>query len=261
MTRSYRRTVLEGNTERTLAYCWIGLSLFSAFGFSAVVGDWGLGYESVLAILVFGLVGGVLVFVDSYRRTPRRVMRWAISVGLIGAPPFALLFGPVAFAYFVVPTRGPGVQLVQWLAAGFAATLWVGIDLQGLRRRVAANHYMEHEFVEFDQHVEMRWDRKTDTEAPPIDDGTLLGRLWNRHALKLLVVCAPLSGAGYASVRLMEKAGGKEAILLALAVLSLPLCMFITSKLVCGAYLNLYKVWQVERRTGKPVLFDYIPAE
>lgn len=120
---------------------------------------------------------------------------------------------------------------------------------------------MEREFVEFDDHVALRWDRGTNIDPPPISDGTLLGRVWNRHGLKLFLALAPLSGAGYAMSRLLDQAGGIEALLLVLAALGLPFSMFMVSKLVCGIYLNIYKVWQVERKTGKPVLFDHIPDE
>ena len=170
-------------------------------------------------------------------------------------------FGLMAAGYFVLFPQTPLVSALQYLAIAFAAAVWIGIDLQGLRKRVAAKRYMEREFIEFDDHVELRWERKTDIEAPPVSNATLLGRLWNQHGWKIAVLIAPLSGAGYAMSRLLEHAGGDEAVWLVLAVLGMPLCIATLSKLVGGAYLNVYKVLQVERRTGKPVLFDHIPAD
>ena len=66
---------------------------------------------------------------------------------------------------------------------------------------------------------------------------------------------------GTAMSRLLEHAGGDEAVLLVLTLLSVPLCIAIFSKLVCSAYLNIWKVWQVERKTGKPVVFDHVPDQ
>lgn len=63
----------------------------------------------------------------------------------------------------------------------------------------------------------------------------------------------------YPIQRLLTDTGGMSAVLLLLAVLGLPLTIYILGRLTCGAYLWVYKVWQMERQYGKPVVFD--PAE
>ena len=209
-----------------------------------------------------GIAAGLVWYACSkLLRTPRRVIVIVLFLWVLGIPPLVTTIGFLAAGYFVLIPQSPLVRAFQFVTIALAGLVWIGIELQGLRERVVAKRYMEREFIEFDDHVEMRWERKTDIEAPPISNSTLSGRVWNRHGLKLVLAIAPLSGAGYATSRLLEHAGGDEAVLLFLALLGVPLCIAMLSKLACGAYLNVYKVLQVERRTGKPVLFDHIPAE
>lgn len=247
----------------------------SALGWPFVVGFFGGGLIWALpphlggggevrqfGVMLFfaGLGSGPVWYVCSkILKTPRRVVLYAVFRAVLVIPLFAATFGACGVGYFALIPQLPLVRMLQYLAIAFASVTWIGIDLHGLRKRVIAKRYMEREFIEFDDHVEMRWERKTDIEAPPISNATALGRVWNRHGLKLVLAIAPLSGAGYATSRLLEHAGGDEAVLLFLSVLGLPLCLYMLSKLVCGAYLNVYKVWQIERKTGKPVLFDEIP--
>lgn len=257
-----RRHPYTPSLIRSVGLTWLLFGSFCAFGSWAFLDS--LGYQSTYALLflVVGLIGGlILVLIAALLHTPKRVVCWATLTGMLIAPPALSLFGIGGLGYFILVRHTPLVQALQWLAITFAAVLWIAVDLRDLQRRVGAKRYMEREFIEFDDRVEMRWERKTDIEAPPISNATLLGQVWNRHGLKLVLAIAPLSGAGYATSRLLDHAGGDEAVLLFLAVLGVPLCIAMLSKLACGAYLNVYKVLQVERRTGKPVLFDQIPAE
>ena len=257
-----RRHPYTPSLIRSIGLTWLLFGSFCAFGSWAFLDS--LGYQSTYALLVLvvGLIVGlILVLIAALLHTPKRVVCWATLTGMLIAPPALSLFGIGGLGYFILVRHAPLVQTLQWLAITFAAVLWIAIDLRSLRRRIAANRYMEREFIEFDDRVEMRWERKTDIETSPITEATLLGRLWNRHGFKIIVAIAPLSSAGYATSRLLDEAGGPEAVLLVLAVLGMPLCIYLLSQLACGAYLNVYKVLQVERRTGKPVLFDHIPAE
>ncbi len=242
----------------------VGVGLLAGLIWHVVTGLGGSAPIRRVAAFFFlvGLAAGPVWYICSkIAKTPRRVIRYVVFRAVLVLPLAGVAFGFVGAGYFILIPQPPVIRAVQCLAVAFGAALWIGIDLYDLRKRIIAKRYMEREFIEFDDHVEMRWERKTDIEAPPISNATLLGRVWHRHGLKLLLAIAPLSGAGYAMSRLLEHAGGDEAVLLFLAVLGVPVCIALLSKLVCGAYLNVYKVLQVERRTGKPVLFDHIPAE
>jgi hypothetical protein len=41
-----------------------------------------------------------------------------------------------------------------------------------------------------------------------------------------------------------------------IGVLATPLAIYMLGRLSCGAYLYLYKVWQLELKYGKPVVFS-----
>jgi hypothetical protein len=56
--------------------------------------------------------------------------------------------------------------------------------------------------------------------------------------------------------RLFSDTGGVYATLLLLTILSTPLIFYIFGRLTCGGYLYVYKVWQLERKYGKPVMFN-----
>lgn len=209
-----------------------------------------------------GIGAGLLWYACSkVLRAPRRVIVHVLFLWVLAIPPLVTTIGFLAAGYFVLIPQPPLARVFQFVTIGFAGAVWIGIELQGLRERVVAKRYMEREFIEFDDHVELRWERKTSIEPSPISDRTFMGRIWNRQGWKIFAAIAPLSGAGYAMSRLLDRAGGDEAVLLILAMLMVPVCVYMISKMLCAAYLDLYKVWQVERRTGKPVLFDHIPAE
>ena len=163
-------------------------------------------------LFVLGLCSGPVWFVLSkVVKSPRRVLWHATLCSALAVPPIVATFGLMTAGYFALFSQTSLVRALQYLAIAFAAAVWISIDLQGLRKRVVAKRYMEREFIEFDDHVELRWERKTDIEAPPISNASLLGRLWNQHGWKIAVLIAPLSGAGYAMSRLLERAGGDEA--------------------------------------------------
>lgn len=262
MSRSEIRTSLTKETFQIFANSWIGLGSFAAFGSWAIYGF--LGQESIVPsmLLTIGLIGGVILYgLGRFVHTPDRVIWWAIGLGSIAFPPFLLSFGLLSFSFFLLIQQPFFVQCLQLCAICFAVIIWIGIDLKNLEQRLIDKQYIEREFIEYDDRVVLRWERKTDIEAPAISESTFLGKVWKRHGLKLILSLAPLSGAGYACARLLDRVGGIEITLLVIAMLGLPLCIFIFSKLACGFYLNVYKVWQIERKTGKFVLFDNVPEK
>ena len=61
---------------------------------------------------------------------------------------------------------------------------------------------------------------------------------------------------GYPIQRLLSNAGGDSAVLLVLAILGLPITIYMFGRMTCGTYLWIYKVWQLEKQHGKPVVFE-----
>ena len=254
------RKTLDSYYCKVLAWLWFFFGIFSALVAWAIYGNLQLKSAVPKAFATLGTFGGVLFLALGYRQLAIfRVTRWALAMAAGMSPPPFLFFGFGSLAYFLLLPHPPETHFLQWTAILFATALWCWIDLKGLRERIIKKRYIEREFTEHDDHVTLRWERKTDLEAPPVSDKTFLGRLWKQHGYKLALVLGPLSGAGYAMSRLFDRAGGIDAVLLVLSMLGLPLCIWGFSKLVCGFYLNIYLVRQIERRTGKPVLFDHVP--
>lgn len=258
---SQRRHAFDSDRCKIFASGWIFLGLFSAFGALAIHD--GLGIESRAPIILAGsgIAGGISFFALSYVNLKiRRELTWALAIGFASATPILVLFGLMGFAYFILIPQPFEVRLLQWTAIFFAGGLWGWIDVRGTRERVIKKRYVQREFSAAANHIALRWERKTDIDAPPISSHTTLGRLWNQHGANLFMALPPLSSAGYAISRIADAAGGAEAVLLLLTLLGLPITLWGISKLASGIYLNVYLVWQVERRTGRPVLFDLIPG-
>lgn len=93
---------------------------------------------------------------------------------------------------------------------------------------------------------------KTNLDPPPISEHTPLGKLYHGVG-PYLVMGIPMA---YPIQRLLSDTGGMSAVLLLLAILGLPLTIYILGRLACGAYLWVYRVRQMERQHGKPVVFD-----
>ncbi|WP_157353614.1 hypothetical protein [Aromatoleum toluclasticum] len=257
---SHRRPAFDADRCKIFAWSWIFLGLFSAFGAWAIHDSLGIASDAPTIFAGSGIAGGISFLALSHVKLRiRRALTWAIAIGFASATPVLVLFGFMGFAYFILIPQPFEVRLLQWTAIFFAGGLWSWIDLNGTRRRVTKKHYIEREFAESTDHVTLRWERKTDLETPSISSNTMLGRLWNSHGAKIVMALAPLASAGYAISRIADAAGGAEAVLLLLTFLGLPISLWGISKLVSGIYLNIYLVWQVERKTGKPVLFDLIP--
>ena len=111
---------------------------------------------------------------------------------------------------------------------------------------------MEREFYVDDTHILFRRPTKTKLDSPPISETTLFGKLYHRLG-PYLVMGIPLA---YPIQRLFSDTGGVYAVLLLLTVLCTPLTFWVLGRMSCGAYLNIYKVWELEKKHGKPVLFE-----
>lgn len=259
---SQRRHAFDSDRCKTFALGWLFLGLFSAFGAWAIHEGLGIESRTPFILAVAGLAGGISFLTLSYvNLNIRRALTWAVATGFAGVTPILVFFGMIGFSYFILIPQSFEVRLLQWTAIFFAGGLWSWIDVHGTRQRVIRRRYIEREFSESVDQITLRWERKTDLEAPPISSKTALGGLWNQHGAKLFMTLAPLSSAGYAISRIADATGGAEAVLLLLALLGLPITLWGISKLASGIYLNVYLVWEVERRTGKPVLFDVMHEE
>jgi hypothetical protein len=56
--------------------------------------------------------------------------------------------------------------------------------------------------------------------------------------------------------KLVRDESGFLGGLILMALFAAPLAIYMLGRLTCGAYLYVYKVWQLERKYGKPVMFS-----
>ena len=131
---------------------------------------------------------------------------------------------------------------------------WCWISLSNYQQRIKDRRFIEREFSFEEDRIVIRQPLKTNLDPEPVSDKTFFGRLYHRFG-PYLVMGIPLA---YPIQSLLSDAGGTQAVLLLLSILGFPLTLYILGRMTCGAYLWIYKVWQLERLHGKPVVFQSI---
>lgn len=201
--------------------------------------------------IVSFLFGSLILFTLSlgFKTAPTiaicRRLLFAFSVG----PPTLLMASTFAFAYLLVAPDA--LRRYLWSAVIMATVWWCWIALAGYRQRIKDRRFIEREFSFEEDRIVVRQPLKTNLDPAPVGDKTFFGRLYHNFG-PYLVMGIPLA---YPIQSLLFDAGGTAAVLLLLSILGLPLTLYILGRMACGAYLWVYKVWQLERRHGKPVVF------
>ena len=168
--------------------------------------------------------------------------------GVLLCPP-VVIFGTLGLAYLA--TTPETTRLWLWLLIVGMTILWCLIALSGYKQRVIDRRFIEREFLTEDSRIVVRQPLKTNLDPKPISEHTFLGRIYHRFG-PYLVMAIPMA---YPIQRLLSSTGGDSAVLLVLAILGLPITIYFLGRMTCGAYLWIYKVWQMERQHGKPVVF------
>lgn len=164
--------------------------------------------------------------------------------------PVIIVFGAISLSYLAAAPEASRPWLWALIAVG--AALWCWRALAAYRMRVIERRFIEREFSIEDTRIVVRQPTKTDLDPPAISEYTLFGKLY--HGLgPYLIFVIPLA---YPLQRLLTDTAGSAATLLLLAILGCPVTIYLLGRLTCGAYLWVYKVWQLERQHGKPVVFE-----
>jgi hypothetical protein len=241
---------------RAAAWLWMLSSLLPAGVLLLASSEWGPLAVMPSDALIFG--GSLaLACLSASFFVPARLDRLVTSRILMGFGLSSLLFmtGGIGFAFLLAPDislRSKSLALAIFLGA---AVLWCNMAMSSFKRRIEERRFLEREFSIHATKIVLRHPVQTDLDASHVRDTTLAGKLYHR-AGPYLVMGIPMA---YPIQRLLTDTGGMAAVLLLLAVLGLPLTIYILGRLTCGAYLWVYKVWQMERQYGKPVVFA--PAE
>lgn len=203
--------------------------------------------------LLIGLGVPAVSFLVSYV-APREVGRVVIAHMVLGIFVFASLAGTVffAFSFYFVGIHHPLLRTASLMAVVAVGIAWFWYSIAGLKRRMKERRFIEKEFRVCDTKIVMRTPPRTDLGPARIKDGSFLDKTgaWLFPKLVLLV---PL---GYPLQRLFSDAGGLSAVLLLMAVLALPLALYILGRMACGFYLWIYTIRKLERQHGKPVVFE-----
>lgn len=203
-----------------------------------------------LLFLAVGISSTLLLLSIVVRDAPSSVFWGMLFVGTFTTFPTMILTGALGLGYLVVVP--PDTRPCIGLAVICAIVVWCLISVNRYKKRVNSKNFIQREFSIESARIIVRQPLKTNLDPPPISEHTFFGKLY--HSIgPYLVMGIPMA---YPIQRLLMDTGGMSAVLFLLALLSLPLTMYIFGRLACGAYLWIYKVWQLEREHGKPVVFD-----
>lgn len=175
---------------------------------------------------------------------------WRISfAGAMVVFPIVTLTCAMALSYLAAAPESARPWL--WFLMLSMTALWCLISVSSYKQRVIDRRFIEREFSIEETRIVVRQPFKTDLDPKPISEHTFFGKLYHRFG-PYLVLGIPMA---YPLQRLVTDTAGGGATLLLLAMFGYPLTLYILGRMTCGAYLWVYKVWQMECRYGRPVVF------
>lgn len=174
---------------------------------------------------------------------------WRMSFAGVMLLPIVMISGTAGLSYLAAAPES--VRPWLWFLMLSMTVLWCLISVSGYKQRVIDRRFMEREFSVEETRIVVRQPLKTDLDPEPISEQTFFGRLYHRSG-PYLIFGVPLA---YPLQRLVTDTAGGGATLLLLALFGFPLMLYVLGRMTCGAYLWIYKVWQMERQHGKPVVF------
>jgi hypothetical protein len=230
------------------------LSLFFLVVYLAIALDvFGFGNYVFNYLIPLWLGGGLVLWIIgnlSKQNSTKRVMIYMLIVGVFGYMPliFTMCITSTGFSLALTPTS----RFIFLFSLITVTILWCVYQLQAYRRRIIEHHFMEKEFYVGDDQITMRLPSQISLDAPPITNQTFWGRIYNKLGPYLFL----LIPFAYPLQKLVRDESGFLGGLFLMAIFAAPLTIYILGRLTCGAYLYVYKVWQLEHKYGKPVIFN-----
>jgi hypothetical protein len=205
-------------------------------------------------IAAFALSGALVLWVigNLAKVNPRRVLVFVLILAFFGLFPLVLFLSIAGFGFFVFFQGTPNLQFVIRSLLVAVIVIWCLYQFVMYRRRIIERRFMELEFLIKDAEITLHRPPKISLDAPKITNKTILGYFY-LNVLPYLVLAIPFA---YPLQKIIYGTGGVTAIFLVYAVLLGPFAIHSFGRLTCGAYLYVYKVWQLERKYGKPVMFN-----
>lgn len=204
-------------------------------------------WKYVIVFLAISILLGVIGLIT--KQFPSRVL---LTVLLLGAGFIPLLI------WLSVPATGLALALsifsryIYLSILGVVTLAWCAYQLREYHKRIVERHFMEKEFDVSERQITMRTPNQISLDSSPVTNKTMWGKLFNKIGPYLFL----LIPFAYPLQQLVGNINGFLGVYVLLAVLATPLAIYMLGRLTCGAYLYLYKIWQLERKYGKPVMFS-----
>jgi len=193
----------------------------------------------------------VLKLVKETRRVLVRTLFMLLEgwVWLFWGSAMSLLF------YFFSPheTSALKIVVVIWMIGLFAVVLSELMRVHNAMKIIG----FDKDFKEGEHEVVFLWKKRGFVTARKT---STIAR-WNSNALNFIMIfVAPIGMGGVViATHLLVNATGPMVICFLLAILATPIAYTFWSHAAINLYVNLYKILQVELRTGKPVVYDKYP--
>jgi protein-S-isoprenylcysteine O-methyltransferase Ste14 len=244
-----------GNVWPILAINFAMFSIFSLMYVDDIIGNFfsnsGFDFWKFLTVLMsISILIGFVGHITKSKIRFDRVLVTALIFGFVGFLPMVLLMSIFAIGYALAlqnPTR------LIFLTSLFVVTFfWCVYQFHEYRQRIIERHFMEKEFYVGEERIIMHAPQRVKLDAAPITNQTFLGRIYNKFGPYLFL----LIPFAYPIQKSIGDKNGFYGVSILLGILATPVAIYLLARLTCGAYLYVYKVWQLERKYGKPVMFD-----
>ena len=217
---------------------------FDVFGFDNYI---------FIYLIPLWLGGGLILWIIgnlTKRNSTKRVMVYIFFIGVFGYMPLIITITIIATGFSLALTPIP--RLIFLLTFLVVTVSWCVYQLRAYRSRIIERDFIAKEFYVGEDQITMRLPSQINLDAPPISNQTFLGRIYNKFGPYLFM----LIPFAYPLQMLVRNESGFLGGLFLMAIFAAPLMIYILGRLTCGTYLYVYKVWQLERKYGKPVMFD-----
>jgi len=244
-----------GNIWRASSLAWFMSFALLLCLYWPVLDELGLDNSWISSAILPWLGGTALLWAVGmyWQERERRVVLVAAIGTLFGLLPLLVMCVALGWSFFILVPSDQSSVALTW--GGLLATTvwWCQREVRSYAKRIVEKRFIEREFSLESERIVLRRPPKIDLEPEPINNTTLLGRIYNKVGPRLVLI-VPMA---YPLQRLLADTGGIEFVLFLISLLGTPFAIHALGRFSCGAYLYGYKVWQLEKRHCKPVVFEH----
>lgn len=187
-----------------------------------------------------------------WKEQERRVFLVAAIGTIFGLLPLLITCVALGWSFFILIPSDTSSLVLTWGGLLIVTIWWCQREVRSYARRIVNKRFIEREFFVDSERIVLRRPPKIDLEPEPISNSTLLGRFYNKVG-PVLILLIPMA---YPFQRLLADTGGVGLVLFTISLLGTPFAIHALGRFSCGAYLYGYKVWLLEKKYRKPVVFE-----